>query len=269
MKLLIGLLVSAACWGQSTGQNVVTVLFNSTNCSGFTSTSTSQTITNNTTFTSSAVQNIGQSSHTVIANVTGVTLPYQTVITLNGSSDGTNWIAIGNTRNTSIASTTATSQGFGYQAYPYVRAVVAVSLGSNTSATVSIAYVGTSTPSKNLIEQVNNNNGSSALQTASNSYAVGGSNLLLGSLGGSSTSPIVVYGAILTIPSTLTTLAIGCGSSRIAPAIITIGQSMGDTVMVLPLGLRAWAQCTLPTDDLRMLTTGTGTIGITWVYRYE
>jgi hypothetical protein len=235
-------------FGQNTGQNVVTVPV-----------VVNQTISATTTFTTPSVsgqslQNIGQSSHTLVTQVTGVTgsggATWNVYLEIDGSPDGVNWINISvptqTVNYTLLTGRVSNNQCSGFQTYPYVRTVVTVTIAGTGSVIVNGTYIGNSTPSHNLIDSLAGDGG---LMTISVGNLSSGGTSVTPGVTIPATLHFTVYAYSLIVNqssgSTVGTVQIGCGNATITDNQFVTYTDDGKAKMVLamPAGLRAYVQC--------------------------
>lgn len=245
-------LVSSS-FAQSTGSNVVNII----------PVLASTTITSNQTFTSSPLQNIGQTNHVGILNITAATGSISATCSIEGSVDGTNYQAIGNI--VVFALNTAANQQFrfyGYGSYPNIRTKVAVSMSSSPSLTFSISYIGNSIPSNTLVDM---SGGASPLTTLLLQSMTGGGVTTTLTIPSQSTQRFNLYGMDIYSDATGTDLVIACSGGRFVKQISNLGTTR---TFIFPASLRPYATCP-PGDSVTYNLLGTPVVVMNLHYRFE
>lgn len=220
--ILVSLISVLGCFGQNTGQNVVNkVLLSRT------------TITSNQIYTNTAIQNIGQTNHYVVANIIASDAA-QIVILIQGSADGISYANINLPCSYAIlVASTKNYKCLGYGSYPYLR--TSVSVNTIVSTVVTLEYIGTSVPVNTLVDTPGNSGMDISTLTMTNTTAPIAS-------GGAGAATI--YGVTLNIPSTATSFKLFCSSdlSTNNGTIINLTAPIAG-VFIWPVSLRAYYQC--------------------------
>lgn len=237
----VGCLFAGFAWGQNTGQNVVSLI-----------TTPLTTITGTTTYISPigsnvSLQNIGQTNHTVVINVTAATTTGSNNINIacgmQASIDGSNWASIGVASNYVFSQTQGVPNNYlcnGYGAYPYIRSnVVLTFVGSPSSITFSIGYQGSSIPANSLTDISGVLNDMQFTQVA----ALTGGAVLTTLISGSVGQSVVVYGIGIYSDATSSDLEFIC----VAPSgnsIMFRAFELGvQRVQIYPLSFRPYFAC--------------------------
>lgn len=259
-KLLLLLSFAISSYGQSSGANVVNVLIKKTT----TLDSVSGIII------SAPLQNIGQTSHQAIVVLTNVVSSGVTpfVGSIEGSSDNVTWFPIGPIMSASYTSLSPTAIIVsGYRAYPFVRVNLAFNyLPQNKLATVSVLYVGNSSPSLVLDD---------ALGSLSNLTTVGGvfvnSASYAGLTAGFPNQKATLYGLTINSPSTGTLFTLACSADGVNIHEVPLVWSPNGVAkdLVWPVNVRPWFQCSNAGDLLYYKFTGTGGFNISYSVRGE
>lgn len=258
MKIIfLSLFCVLSSLGQNTGQNVVSRI-----------TIPQQTIHSSTNFISSpiSIQNIGQSSHIfkVVITTSSGSQSWSATMSIQGSNDGITWFNMGPTTITPFVGTTSTEfvTATGTQSYPYIRTNCAMTLQSGLTMNIEGTYTGNSSPSiiqvdgsQNIMQTTNLTNGTFSLPFSGS--------LLTGVV----SSSAVIYGLDFYLPSTATTLELECS---ITHQDIVNAPTLPGTWYHLqqPVGIRPYGACSAG-EGITLIMGGTGTVGVTMVYRIE
>lgn len=250
-KIILGLLLVLSSYGQNTGQNVVNavVLNTTTRSTSFTG-------------TTSALQNVGQSSHMLTVTIGAVTggANYLVTLTMQGSSNcdasGTGtYFNIGPSFTQSTAVTTANTayQALGYGTFSCIRATYSLTI-SGASVTLGIGYVGISTPSL-----VNSDQNSYTSPSKNNSFELVADGAFHGFLVPNGVQ-FALYGYNISVGATgAGTILFGCSHD-----ITTIPNPIQEWLLatntlinvVVPTGLRNYGQCVSNDYYGYIVTTG-------------
>lgn len=254
-NLFILIAIAGSLVAQNTGQNVVnqTVVASNSRTADFT-------------LTSSAVQNIGQSNHTMVINITANTLDDNAVTascSIQGSINGTTWQDIGNVTTfpiTGLSSLIGQIKCYGYGSYPYIRTSMSMTRINTGSITFSGTYLGTSIPVNSLIDYGAN---ISPLLYGTNTPLVKS-----GVLTTLFTAPVYqsinVYGMSISSDATGTVLVFACSGTTVLQL-----DSIGTQRFInFPAGLRPFISCPLG-RTLTYTLTGTPTVTLNVAYRLE
>lgn len=255
--LLLSVVFAIGCYAQTTGANVITLPL---------ATNTASTSTVNA--TSTTLQNIGQSYHSLvinISNIVGGALLIQLTANIQASQDGTNWFNIGTGVTVSLINdgipVIVTASG----SYPWIRVKYTITKTSATSFVYSVTYIGNSTGGGTLVDY---------LQTRSNTMAFTStlaSPALLANLINHTTGYIVVYGLAVYSDATGTTFDLACVNTA-QPSIITPVVHISNLGFirqsVWPVTLRAYFSCPAG-SDLRYSSPGTSVLDLNLTYREE
>lgn len=240
---------------QTTGQNVVNVVVQNPIA-----------VTGSTSFVSSALQNIGQSSHQAQIIVTGQTHVVGVTGVIEGSSNGVQWFTIG--PRFSSVSLNAVSALTGYRTYPLVRTNITVLPTGGDTVLVSIYYQGNSVPSFVLTDALG-----LALDQRTFSVALtDGSTLQVVSEPTVFGQRPTLYGWSVYLPSTATGFEMGCSSDGITFDGLVVDfvttVPTGGVAAVHSIGSRPYAQCQA-NELLYATVSGSGGASISTYYRNE
>lgn len=257
-KLILGLLFCGIGFGQTSGANVINILVRPT----------SSITSGVTVITSSAIQNIGQTSHqaviTVVNSGTSLTMDYGQI---EGSADGVTWFSIGPVTTIVPTAGGATTNILlsGYRAYPFIRVKCQFNFVAGT-VTVAILYIGNSSPSLVLDDTLGS---ISNLTTNGAAFLNSASFVSLASVGAN--QKITLYGLTLNAPSTGTLFTLQCSSdgSTLHGTPLVIATYGAITNLVWPVSLRPYFQCGTAGDGLYYKFTGTGGFNLSLSTRGE
>lgn len=241
----------ASSFAQSTGSNVVNII----------PVVASTTITSSQTFTSASLQNIGQTNHVGILNVTASSGSNIATCAIEGSVDGTNWQAIGNSVNFGItAGVIQQFRFYGYGSYPNIRVNVAFLLNSSPSVTFSINYIGNSIPSNVLVDM---SGGAANMRVLWNPGLTGGG-VITSLLVPSATQRFNLYAISLFSDATGTNITLQCGVNTAA----YIGNLGVTRTIIWPSSLRPYISCS-PGETFSYTLAGTPVVSMSLSYRLE
>lgn len=252
-NIFILIAIAGSLVAQNTGQNVVTQVVLA---------SAARSV--DATFNSSTVQNIGQTNHTIVMNVTANTLVANAVTlscVIQASLDGTNWQSIGNTTTFLVdIFTLGQLRCYGYGSYPYIRTQILLQRTNGGALTFSASYIGTSVPVNNLIDY-----GSNISPLVNTSGALVKSAVRTSLLSAGATQSVNIYGMSLSSDATGTVLVFDCTAGQAAFQLDAIGTAR---FMNFPVGLRPLISCGLG-QTFSYTLTGTPNVTLNVAYRVE
>lgn len=249
--LLLSCFLSIVSYAQTSGANVVNVQIQGPTA----------LVAGAHTITSANLQNIGQTSHQVVMvliNSDAVRAVTVASAQMQGSSDNVHWFAIGPVYvSPTYGLGTFVFNVSGYRAYPYLRFTTVVTPDpSNTSCTLSLLYVGNSSPSLVLDDSLG------SLSNLSTFGLTATSSTTFQSLTGNifANQHATLYGLVVNSPSTGTLFTLACSSDGTTATATNLILATNGAAMnfIWPVNIRPYFQCPNIGDQIMYKFTGSG-----------
>ncbi len=255
MRMLLGLILASSLLAQTSGSNVVTIQV-----------IPQQNVLLGKTFTSTNLQNIGQSSHILKLTITTTNLWSLTAV-IQGSNDGTTYYNIGPVNSTgSLAAVTGyTVTATGSQSYPFIRTLVTVAFSlNNSNFNINGLYIGNSSPS---IVQTDLSSIISSTSSFTRDQDLPASAVDMGAA--ITGARQVLYGFDVFLPATATNFSISCLASGVILYDMPTGAApLAWVHLQAPVSIRPYGNCDYG-DKYTFTSAGTGRIGFTVIQRWE